>query len=469
LATLSTPDLCIIGAGASGLAVAEAAQRFGASVAIVEKAEPGGASQRAGSLAMSALSAAARYAAAPARAAAFGVTLDTPAVSMRKVHDHIAEVLRHAAPQGGAARIEALGIELLRGAAVFTSPKALQVGDATIEAKKYVIATGARPTLPDIPGLFGVPYFTTETIFDNTRRLAHLAIVGAGPLGLELALSYRRLGSAVTVIDSGHALPQSDPELAEIALRRCRDEGIALIEDAAILAVQARSEGLALSLSVGGEPQTLEASHLLVAVGRTPNLDDLGLDVAKVRRAPNHGGLQLGPTLRTSNSRVYAVGEAAGHLTHLSAIEADTVVRAALHGKAQPYEPALLPRLTLTDPPIAEIGMTEPTARVRLKGGYTVLRASYAENDLARANRDGMGLIKLVLGKAGRIIGAGIVGAGAGELAAFFALAMADNRDAASLYLLPSSHPILANLVEVLGAQARGPEKRPTLLNRLLP
>jgi pyruvate/2-oxoglutarate dehydrogenase complex dihydrolipoamide dehydrogenase (E3) component len=469
LSTLSTPDLCIIGAGASGLAVAEAAQRFGASVTLVEKAEPGGASHRAGALAMSALSASARYAAAPARSAALGVTLDPPTVSMRKVHDHIAEVLRQAAPQGGAARIAALGIELVRGAGVFTSPRTLQVGDATIEAKKYVIATGASPTLPDIPGLLGVPYFTTETIFDNTRRLEHLAIVGAGPLGLELALSYRRLGSAVTVVDSGKALAQSDPELVEIALRRLRDEGVVLLEDAAILAVQAKGEGLALDLRVGAEPRTLEASHILVAIGRTPNLEGLGLDAAKIRRAPGHGGLQLGSTLRTSNSRVYAVGEAAGHLTHLNVIEADIVLRAALHGKAPAYEPALLPRLTLTDPPIAEIGMTEPMARLRLKGGYSVLRASYAENDLARANRDGMGLVKLVLGKAGRIIGAGIVGTGAGELAAFFALAMADNRDAASLYLLPSPHPTIANLIEVLGAQARGPQKRPTLLNRLLP
>jgi pyruvate/2-oxoglutarate dehydrogenase complex dihydrolipoamide dehydrogenase (E3) component len=453
-----TPDLCVIGAGASGLAVAEAARRLGASVVLVERGTPGGSSLRSGALALRALAAAAERAAVAISSPEFGVfPEEAPKVAFRKVHDHIAETIARSAPQSGVARLTALGIEMVRGTAGFSDPKTLQAGDTTIQARRYVIATGAKPILPEIPGLFSVPYFTTETIFDNTRKLTHLVIVGAGPMGLELALSYRRLGSEVSVVDPGKALAHVDPELAEIALRRLRDEGVKLHEESAVVAVQARSQGIGIVVRAKDEPLQLDASHILVAASRAANIDELNLDAARIRRSKSDpGALSLSQSLRTTNPRVYAVGEAAGHapLPHLSALEADLVVRAALLGQQTRYDSAAVPRLILTDPPIAEVGLSEPMTRGRFKTGFRVFRVSYAESDIARADRRGMGVVKLIVNRAGRLLGAGVAGAGAGELAALLSLALERNLSVTDLAQLRAPHPSYADLLRALGEQA---------------
>lgn len=469
----------MIGAGASGLAVAEAARRLGASVAIVEKSVFGGASLRSGSLALQALAAAARRTALAITSPAFGVyPEEAPKVSFRKVHDHIAEVIARAAPQASEARIAALGIDIVKGAAAFADPRTVRAGDHDIRARRFVIATGARPLLPDIPGLLSVPYFTSDTIFDNTRKLTHLVVIGAGPLGVEIALSYNRLGCEVSIVEAGTALPGTDPELAEIALRRLRDEGVKLYENAAVVAIQARAQGIGVVLRTGGEPLTLDASHILVATGRAANLEALQLDAAHVRRSKSDpGALSLNQSLRTTNPRIYAVGEAAGHAPapHLNALEADLVVRAALLNQPSRYDPAAIPRLLLTDPPIAEIGLSEAVARARFKSGFTVLRAGFAENDRARAERDGMGVVKLIVAHSGKVLGAGIVGPGAAELAAIFATAIALQLDASRLIEVTAPHPSYADIVRTLGeqafagsAQARALSRR-LGLNRLLP
>ncbi|HEX4298052.1 MAG TPA: FAD-dependent oxidoreductase, partial [Devosia sp.] len=457
MATLLTPDLCVIGAGASGVAVAEAARRLGASVVVVEKAATGGMSLRAGNLALRALGVAGEKAAAVGSGAALGVTADAARVSFRRLRDHIAEIIGQAAAETGAPRLQALGIELVRGTGTFADPRTLKTGDTEIRARRFVIATGARSSVPDLPGLHTVAYFTPETIFDNTRKLSHLVVIGAGPMGLELALGYRRLGCEVTVVEPARALPQSDPELADIALRRLRDEGVVLHEGSAIVAVQARSQGIGVTIRVGDEVTALDASHILVASNRIANLDELGLDAAHIRRSKSDtGALWLNGALRTTNPRIFAVGEAAGHApaAHLGALEADLVVRAALLGRPAHYDAAAVPRLTLTDPPIAEIGLSEPMARTRLKGGFTVLRAGYAQTDEARAGRDGMGVAKLVVGRSGHILGAGIVGAGAAELAALFAFAMDQRIEVARLAELAAPYPSHAELARILGEQA---------------
>jgi pyruvate/2-oxoglutarate dehydrogenase complex dihydrolipoamide dehydrogenase (E3) component len=472
-----TPDLCVVGAGAAGLAVARAARRLGASVVVVEKGSPGGMSLKAGALALSALAAAAETAAAARAGAAFGVFGEPPKVSFRKVHDHVAEIIGRGRAAVAPEILAAAEIALVRGTGAFADAKTLTAGDMTIRARRFVIATGARPVLPDIPGLFSVPYFTTETIFDNTRKLTHLVVIGAGPMGLELALSYRRLGCEVTVVEPGRALPAADPELAGIALRRLREEGVALREEASVVAIKARSQGIGVILRAADEQVTLDASHILVAAARTPNLAELNLEAAKIRRARGDAdALALDASLRTSNPRVFAVGEAAGQAPapHIAAIEAELVARAALRGRPARYDPAAVPRLTLTDPPIAEIGLSEAMARHRIHTGFSVLRASYADNDLARARRAGMGVVKLIVAPGGHLLGAGCVGAGAGELVALLALVLAERLPVARLAELAAPYPGFAGLVRALGEQAAAaaPARRPPAwrlgLDRLL-
>jgi pyruvate/2-oxoglutarate dehydrogenase complex dihydrolipoamide dehydrogenase (E3) component len=281
----------------------------------------------------------------------------------------------------------------------------------------------------------------------------------------------------VTVVEPGRALPQADPELADIALRRLRDEGGVLLEESAIVAIQARSQGIGVVIRNQDEPGTLDASHILIASARAAALADLNLDAARIRRSKSDAGaLSLSASLRTTNPKVWAVGEAAGHAPspHLAEIEADLVVRAALLGRQARYEPAAIPRLTLTDPPIAEIGLTEPMARGRFRTGFSVLRASYAENDMARAGREGMGVVKLIVAQPGHILGAGIVGQGAAELAALFALAIEQKIPAAKLAELAAPYPSYADLARQLGTMAARNTPRSALdkrlfsLNRLL-
>ncbi len=450
--------------------MAQAARRLGAEVAIVERGDTGGMSLKSGALALRALMAAADKAAAGRQAGAFGVFGEPARISFRKVHDHVGEIIGRGSSDVAPAKLAAEGIGLVRGTGTFTDPRTLQAGDTRIRARRFVIATGARPVQPDIPGLLSVPYFTTETIFDNTRKLTHLVIIGAGPMGLELALAHRRLGCEVTVVEPGRVLPQADPELAEIAVRRLRDEGVPVLEQSTVVAIQARSQGIGVVIRDRDEPGTLDVSHILVASARAAELGELGLDAARIRRSKSDAGaLSLSASLRTTNPRVWAVGEAAGHAPspHLAAIEADIVVRAALLGLQSRYDAAAIPRLTLTDPPIAEIGLTEPMARGRFRTGFSVLRASYAENDMARAGREGMGLVKLIVARGGHILGAGIVGAGAAELAALFALAIEQKIPAARLADLAAPYPSYADLARQLGEAAASAAPRSALEQRL--
>lgn len=469
----------MIGAGAAGIAVAEAARRLGATVVLVEKARFGGTSLRSGTLALQALAAAAGRTALAISSPQFGVYPDAaPKVSFRSVHNHIAQVIARTAPHASEARLAAMGIDLVKGTAAFTDGRTVKAGDTEIQARRFVIATGARTSLPEIPGLFSVPYFTPETIFDNTRKLGHLVVLGAGPMGIELALSYNRLGCQVSVVEPGKALSHVDPELAAVALRRLSDEGVRLYEESGVVAIQPRNQGIGVTIRGSEEPIVLEATHVLVATSRTANLDELNLDAGRIRRSKSDpGALSLNQSLRTSNQRVYAVGEAAGHAPapHLNALEADLVVRAALLNQPSRYEPAAVPRLTLTDPPIAEVGLTEAVARSRFKTGFSVLRASYAENDRARAEGNGMGVVKLIVSRSGKVLGAGIVGADAGELAAIFTMAIASKLDVARLGEFAAPHPSYADLVRSLGDQAFAGSTQARSLsarlrfNRLLP
>jgi pyruvate/2-oxoglutarate dehydrogenase complex dihydrolipoamide dehydrogenase (E3) component len=228
----------------------------------------------------------------------------------------------------------------------------------------------------------------------------------------------------------------------------------------------------------GDDVASIDATHLLVTAGRTANLEGLNLEAARIRRSKSDpGALALNPSLRTSNAKIFAVGEAASHAPspHLAELEADLVVRAALLGEQPRYEPAAIPRLTLTDPPIAEIGLTEPMARIRFKSGFSVLRASYGENDFARAGRQAKGVVKLIVAGSGKLLGAGIVGPGAAELATLVALAIQHDIPARALADLTAPYPSYGDLLRRLGEQAMvgaAPNRRQArrfALNRLLP
>ncbi len=478
MAETITPDICVIGAGHGGLTAVAEARALGASVVLVERAKMGGDYLNTGAVPSAALAAAAAHAAAIRAGASFGVGSDEPRISARKVHDYVAEVTAGLGQRDAEARVEALGARVLKGEAHFINRRTIAVEDVEVRARRFIIATGARSVVPPIPGLEGVPYFTSETIFDNTRKLTHVVIIGGGTTGLEIAQSLRRLGAQVTVIEPKVPLPGIDPELAAIALERLSEEGVAVRAGTDVAAIQARSQGIGVLVRSGEHEEMLDVSHILVALERVPELDALDLGKAGIKRAADDPRrLMVNARLRTTNRRVYAIGDAAGgpRYAHLAAWQAGLVVKSALLGMPQKAAPAMVPSIVFTDPEIAEIGLGEAAARQRLGDGFTVFRAGFADNDRARATRKTYGAAKLIVDRKGAIVGAGIVGERAGDLIGLFTYAIAHRMPAKSLTGFVAPHPSLAAIAHELGkeySRAKGVDplmERLVSLVRLLP
>lgn len=462
MAELLTPDLCILGAGAGGLALARQARALGASVVLAEAGPIGGAGLRTGAVPAQALVAAAARAHAMRTAPAFGIAAEEPKMHFGRLNDHIKQVIAAIAPDTAEDQLAAAGITLVRAEGQFADPRTVVAGETTIRARRFVIATGAAPHVPEIPGLADVPYFTTQTVFDATRKLTHLLVIGAGATGVEMAQAYRRLGAMVTVVENRTALAEVDAELRDIALRQLREEGVDLREGAEVVAIQARSLGIGATVRQNGEDQALDISHILVAAGRTPRLDGMGLDKARIRRVGAHGPLALRANLRTSNRRVFALGDAAGgRATTTAAVEqAGTVLKAALAGLPARLRQHVVPRVIHTDPEMAEVGLTEPLARAERKGNFLVFRAGYGENDRARAYRQLPGLCKVITDRNGVVLGAGVVGSQASETIALFSLAIANGMTLAQMAAAALPYPSLAGVVQVLTEQAAGTGRR---------
>lgn len=462
MAEYLTPDLCVIGAGAGGLAVAEAARAAGASVLVVERGRIGGNALNAGAVPAQALSAAAARLQAIREASQFGIAVEGARVSFRRVHDHVSQVVAGLRPAASAAHLEAIGAEVLTGAGRFVDRRTLAVGDTLVRARRFVIATGAATRVPPVPGLDAVPYFTAETILDNTRKLTHLLVMGGGPEALELAQAYRRLGSEVTLVSADLPLGEIDPDLGAVALRRLAEEGVAIRTPANVIAIQPRSMGIGIVVSNGEGEDLLDVSHILVATGRVPAFDGLDLEKAGIRRAKDRPDrLQLTGPDRTTNGRVHVVGDAAGggHSAVSARIHAADLVRRVV--QSIPGAPPPVPVVVHTSPPIAEVGLTEQTARRRLGSAHSIVRAGYGETDWSRARRDSYGTAKLVVGKDGRILGAGVAGNGASELIALFSLAVARGLKVTDLATFAPASPSLAELALRLGEAAARERPQP--------
>jgi pyruvate/2-oxoglutarate dehydrogenase complex dihydrolipoamide dehydrogenase (E3) component len=298
---------------------------------------------------------------------------------------------------------------------------------------------------------------TNETIFDLAVLPAHLLIIGGGPIGLELAQAFRRLGSAVTVIEAATPLAKDDPECAAVVLAALAREGVALRSGTNITNVAGNGTNVALTLANERGSETITGTHLLVAAGRTPHVASLALDRAGIATSPH--GIPVDRALRTSNKRVYAIGDVAGgpQFTHVANYHAGLVLRSALFRLPVRASYDALPWVTYTDPELAQVGMTETQARA---GGHAVriLRWPYHDNDRARIERAGGGHTKVVVTPRGRILGATIVGAQAGELIATFTLAIAQRRNIRALAGFIVAYPTLAESAKraAMGHFARG-------------
>ena len=424
-------DLAVIGAGAAGLSVTAVAARFGLRVALIERAEMGGDCLNVGCVPSKALLAASHAAGAARGAGRFGVRLGEPAIDWDAVRAHVRGTIATIAPADSEARFRGLGATVLRAEARFVAPDALAVDGRRITVRRIVIAAGSRAAVPPIPGLDRVPFLTNATLFDLTERPDHLLILGGGPIGLEMADAFAGFGSRVTVVEAATIAGKEEPELVAGLRAALSDRGVALLEGARVAAVE---PGPVLVLADG---RRIAGSHLLVAVGRRPNLESLDLDEGQVRASAS--GVVTDRGLRSvSNRRVFAVGDIVDPVgigprafTHVGSYHAGIVIRRALFRLPARIDYAALPRVTYTQPELAQVGLTEAEARA---AGLpvSVLRWSLAENDRAVAEADTAGMVRLVVAR-GRVVGAGILAPAAGEMIGLWALAIAERTRVARL------------------------------------
>jgi pyruvate/2-oxoglutarate dehydrogenase complex dihydrolipoamide dehydrogenase (E3) component len=446
MAEVLTPDICVIGAGSGGLTVAAAAAAFGVPVVLVEKAKMGGDCLNTGCVPSKSLIAAGKHARAIAQGKNFGVSARGFDVDFARVHKHIHEVIAALEPNDSKERFTALRVRVIAGAARFADAQTVMVGDEIeIKARRFVIATGSSPSLPPIPGLQRTPHLTNETVFDLTTRPAHLVVIGAGPLGLELAQAFRRLGSAVTALDAGMPLAREDPECAGVVLEALVREGVDLRSSVAVARVEPADGKVRVVVRGEHGEEAIVGSHLLVATGRRANADGLGLEHAGIRH--DGAGILVDKGLKTANKRVYAIGDVAGgaQFTHLANYHAGLVIRNALFRLRVRVNEDLIPRVTFTDPELAHVGLTEGEAR-RRRISFRVLRWPYHENDRAQAERDTRGHIKVITSASGRILGATIVGPAAGELITTWTLAISQRLSVRALAGIMVPYPTLAEV-----------------------
>ena len=446
MAELLKPDICVIGGGSGGLSVAAAAAAFGVSVVLVEKGRMGGDCLNYGCVPSKALIAAAQRAIGDATGGVFGIDADAR-LDYGRLHKHIHKVIAAIAPNDSAQRFTGLGVRVIAGTARFINRLTVAVGsDIEIMAGRFVIATGSAPAIPAIPGLAETPYLTNETIFGLTELPAHLVVVGAGAIGLELGQAFCRLGAEVSIIEAAQPLAQDDPECVQVVRDALAREGVAILTGTTVRSVRRAGSGIEVAVTRGDEQETIAASHLLLAAGRVPRLELLDLRKARIRH--NKAGITVNRRLQTSNGRVYAVGDVvagAPKFTHVANYHAGLVIRHALFRLRTRVRYDQIPRVTFTDPELAHIGLTDAQAKAQ-RYKIRILRWPYHENDRAQAERTTEGHVKVVTDRRGRILGATIVGAHAGELIAPWTLAITQGLNIRAMAEVVAPYPTLGEV-----------------------
>lgn len=420
-------DICIIGGGSGGLSVAAGAAQLGASVVLFERAEMGGDCLNTGCVPSKAMLEAAKIAKiAHNGMPSMGISAGQAESDFGAVKAHVRDVIAGIAPHDSEERFRGLGVNVIKSEASFTSKDsvtAIQDGEPiSVRAKYFVVATGSHPVAPPINGLEGVSYYTNETIFDLNEKPQHLIIIGGGPIGIEMAQAHRRLGCDVTVLEAFAIMGRDDPDLVGRLMTKMTDEGIRLIEQARITSITQNGARIMIDISDG---ESIEGTHLLVAAGRRPNIDTLNLEAASI--SYDARGIQTDNRLRSSNKRVYAIGDVAGRhqFTHVAGYHAGIVIRNILFKLPAKLRDDAIPWVTYTDPELAQTGLTW-TEAVSRYGAEAVRRTDWElrDNDRARAARRTEGLIRVISDKKGKILGASILAPNAGELIHSWTLAL---------------------------------------------
>ncbi|MGH7630071.1 MAG: mercuric reductase [Gemmatimonadales bacterium] len=418
--------LVVVGGGTAGLVSAAAAAGLGATVALVERHLLGGDCLNVGCVPSKGVIRAARaWHEASTAHEAFGGPAVGGEGSFGAVMERVRRLRADISRIDGAPRYRDLGVDVFLGGGRFISPAAVEVDGAVLRFRRAIIATGARAAAPPIPGLEDAGYLTNETIFSLTELPRRLAVIGAGPVGCEMAQSFARFGCEVTVLNgSGHILPREDADAAAIVERAMEREGVRLLHGAKVTRVERRGPERVVHAERGGRAEQIEADEVLVAVGRAPNVEGLGLEAAGVRY--DKRGVSVDDRLRTSNRRIYAVGDINGkfQFTHNSDFQARYAIQNALFFGRRKASALVMPWCTFTSPEVAHVGLYEAGARA---AGHAVETLTLPLEDVDRARLDGEedGFLRVHLKRGtDRILGATLVAEHAGDMISEITVAM---------------------------------------------
>ena len=441
-------DLCVIGAGSGGLSAAAGAAMLGLKVVLFEKHKMGGDCLNYGCVPSKALLSAAKAAHAPSEAAKYGVNAPPASVNWDGVKAYVNQVIETIAPVDSQERFEGLGCTVIREAARFEDKDTIVSDSVRVKARRIIVATGSQAFIPPIPGLSEVPFLTNETIFSMPVFPQHLIVMGGGPIGLELAQAFGRLGARVTVIEMGRALARADEGHATLAVDTIRKEGVSILEGHKAARVSGQPGQITVHAEGPDGATAIEGSHLLVALGRRAVLSGLDLDKGGVDHTP--AGVAVGDNLRSkSNPRVWALGDSAGReqFTHVAGWHASVFIRRAFFKQGSTAASLPIPAVTYTSPEIAQIGLTEAEARKQFGDAVKTTAFPFHENDRAIAEGKTLGEAKLVLNK-GKLVGASIAGDGAGDILQLVSVAMSNGLKLTALTNFISPYPTRAEVVK---------------------
>lgn len=446
-----TYDLGIIGGGAAGLTAAAGAAQFGAKTILIEKAASlGGDCLHFGCVPSKTLIRTAAVWQLAGRAKAFGLPeLNLPPVDlgavMERVRSVIATLQRHDSPE----RFCGLGAEIRFGSPAFTDDHVVELAGERIDAKNWIIATGSGPVIPPLAGLATVPFWTNETLFAQRTLPRRLLVLGGGPIGLEIAQAFARLGSKVTILEfMDQILGPEDADMAAILANRFAAEGVTIVTGTKALKVEANGAAIALTVAPAaqeGPSRVIEGDALFLSTGRKPNIGGLALERAGVAFTPR--GIPTDLRLRTNIPHIYACGDVNGQFpfTHVAGYEAGVALTNAILHLPRRVDYGKIGWCTYTDPEVASIGFNEKRAR---KAGldYRTVEESFADNDRAQAEGETVGKIKLLLDKGGRLLGCQIAGAHAGDLIHEWIVAQAGGVKLSTLAGAVHLYPTLAEI-----------------------
>ncbi|MDG1947343.1 MAG: FAD-dependent oxidoreductase [Amylibacter sp.] len=435
-------DICVIGGGSGGLSVASAAAQLGLNVVLIEGNKMGGDCLNYGCIPSKSLISASKSAYVQTKGEAFGITSINPKVEFAKVKEHILKVIKTIEPHDSVERFEKLGVKVIESYGKFISNNEVLAGNKLIKARRFVIATGSEPFIPKINGIDKVKYYTNKNIFEISECPKHLIVIGGGPIGIEIAQAYVRLGAQVTVLEAKSILEKDDPESVKILVGQLKKDGIKILENSEVVYIENDDKNIKVRTSDGS---IYKGSHLLIAAGREPNIKYLDLVHANVDHSKRN--IKVDAFLKTSNKRVFAIGDVTGErqFTHTAEYHAGIIIRSAAFGLKFKQKKHHIPWTTYSDPEISQVGLNEAQAYEKYGKKISVVKVNYSDNDRAITELETIGFVKVMVFK-GRPIGASIVGKNAGEIIQIWCLAISSKLKMSAISSMVSPYPTLGEL-----------------------